>query len=190
MPYSGLDSLPPAVKKLPEKAQKIWLNAFNSAYKQHDGDEEKAFKIAWGAVKNAGYETKKNDNFDIQKIDESNNLVFGWANVSVRKSGEQIVDYQRETIDIDDLEMAAYQFCLDFRETGEMHKGNAKGYLVESFVVTKQKLALMGLPEDSLPLGWWVGFYVPDDSVFAKIKDGTYKMFSIQGTGAKEYVDV
>lgn len=190
MPYSGLASLPPAVKKLPEKAQKIWMNAFNSAYKQHDGDEEKAFKIAWGAVKNAGYETKKSEIFEIAKIDEKHNLVFGWANVSVRKSGEQIVDYQMEMIDPEDLEFAAYQFNLDFRETGEMHKGDGKGFLIESFMVTKQKLALMGLPEDSLPLGWWVGFYIPEDSVFAKVLDGTYKMFSIQGTGAKELVEI
>ncbi|MDZ4231052.1 MAG: ChaB family protein, partial [Dehalococcoidales bacterium] len=31
--YESLDDLPPAVRKLPEKAQKVWLAAFNSAFK-------------------------------------------------------------------------------------------------------------------------------------------------------------
>jgi cation transport regulator ChaB len=50
MPYSQLSDLPPAVKKLPEHAQKIWMGAFNGAYSQYKGDEQKAFATAWAAV--------------------------------------------------------------------------------------------------------------------------------------------
>ena len=32
-------------------AQNIWQSAFNSAYEQYDGDEEKSFAVAWAAVK-------------------------------------------------------------------------------------------------------------------------------------------
>ncbi len=53
MPYPNIDSLPDGVKALPKEAQEIWRNAFNSAVK--DKDEETANKIAWGAVKNAGF---------------------------------------------------------------------------------------------------------------------------------------
>lgn len=57
MPYK-IGSPPDAIKGLPAKAQRIWINAFNSAY--DDGKDEKTcFKIAWGAVANAGY--SKND---------------------------------------------------------------------------------------------------------------------------------
>ena len=56
MPYPTLDSLPDGVKNsLPKDAQEIWRNAFNSGLEQVKGDEEKANKIAWGAVKNAGW---------------------------------------------------------------------------------------------------------------------------------------
>jgi ChaB. len=49
MPYNTISELPPAVKKLSEHEQKVWLSAFNSAFKQSQ-NEEQAFKIAWAAV--------------------------------------------------------------------------------------------------------------------------------------------
>jgi len=50
MPYS-ISEPPERIKKLPSHAQKIWISAFNSAYKQYNKDEEKANKVAWVAVK-------------------------------------------------------------------------------------------------------------------------------------------
>lgn len=50
MPYAK-DNLPDAVKRLPPHAQEIWLSAFNSAYEQYHGDEEKCNATAWAAVK-------------------------------------------------------------------------------------------------------------------------------------------
>jgi hypothetical protein len=49
-----------------------------------------------------------------------------------------------------------------------------------------EKLEKLGLPTDALPTGWWVGFHVEDDAAWARVKDGTYKMFSIQGTALRE----
>jgi len=124
----------------------------------------------------------------IQKIDTDRNLVFGWANISVTKDGEQITDLQDDQIDIEDLEQAAYEFNLSFRESGVNHEGGAIGHVVESFVVTPEKLAKMGLPEGSLPQGWWFGVYVEDDEIFKRVKDGELSMFSIQGTAYPEEV--
>lgn len=60
MPYDSNDKLPDDVKNaLPDDAQTIWRNAFNSAADQNDEDE--AARIAWTAVKNAGFE-KGDDN--------------------------------------------------------------------------------------------------------------------------------
>jgi len=50
MPYK-IDNPPERIKKLPKHAQSIWISAYNSAYKQHDKDEEVSNKIAWSAVK-------------------------------------------------------------------------------------------------------------------------------------------
>ena len=52
MPYS---KAPDRIKGLPSHAKSIWVAAFNSAYKQYSGDEEKSNATAWAAVKKAGY---------------------------------------------------------------------------------------------------------------------------------------
>jgi phage I-like protein/cation transport regulator ChaB len=52
MPYGKKEELPDAVKALPEHGQEIWMAAFNSAFDQYKGDEEKCFAVAWAAVKN------------------------------------------------------------------------------------------------------------------------------------------
>lgn len=56
MPYAGISELPPAVKdNLPKPAQRIFLEVANASLKAGD-DESKAFKKAWSAVENAGFE--------------------------------------------------------------------------------------------------------------------------------------
>ncbi len=61
MPYKKISDLPDSVRdNLPEHAQEIYMEAFNSAWDQYDepeerrGDasrEETAHKVAWSAVK-------------------------------------------------------------------------------------------------------------------------------------------
>lgn len=125
--------------------------------------------------------------FQIAKTDEAERLVFGFANVSIAKDGEEIVDLQGDIIEPADLERAAYGFVLHFRETGEMHKGSAVGQLVESMVFTPDKLAALGIAKDAVPCRWWVGFKLAPEA-FEKVKDGTYQMFSIQGRAEREEV--
>lgn len=124
----------------------------------------------------------------VAKVDNDNNLVFGWAYTSITKDGEQVIDHSGEFVKPEELEKAAYLFNLAFRETGTMHQGESIGKLVESIVVTKEKLESMGLPSDNAPVGWWVGFYIEDDEVFNKIKSGEYNMFSIEGQAIREEV--
>ena len=51
MPYEQIDDLPPSVKDhLPKHAQEIFRAAFNSALEEY-AEEERAFRVAWGAVK-------------------------------------------------------------------------------------------------------------------------------------------
>lgn len=52
MPYASNDELPPAVAgHLPPHAQDIRREAFNLAWDEYGGDEERAFRVAWAAVK-------------------------------------------------------------------------------------------------------------------------------------------
>lgn len=71
MPYKSINELAENVRNvLPEHAQEIYKEAFNSAYDQYDKPserrddadrEETAHKIAWSAVKKAGYEKGNDD---------------------------------------------------------------------------------------------------------------------------------
>ncbi|NLD21618.1 MAG: hypothetical protein GX664_03930 [Bacteroidales bacterium] len=127
---------------------------------------------------------------DISKMNDEQHLVFGWANVSINADGSTPLDWQGDITAPEVLEKAAYQYVLKYRTTGEMHQGEAVGYLVESCMFTKQKMQAMGIPEGILPEGWWVGFYIPDDDVVDKIKSGQYKMFSIQGKAKRIKLDM
>ena len=80
MPYNKISELPPAVKKLTEHKQKVWLSAFNSAFKQSQ-NEEQAFKIAWAAV-----EKLKEENTSI--IDQD---IFEALNVDAEKKKAHVV---------------------------------------------------------------------------------------------------
>jgi cation transport regulator len=54
MPYSKIADLPKSVTdNLPTHAQEIFLATFNSAFNEYNGDEQRSFKVAWGAVKNS-----------------------------------------------------------------------------------------------------------------------------------------
>lgn len=122
----------------------------------------------------------------IQKLNEEDRLVFGWANLPlpVEKAGQPKVDLQGDFIELADLEKAAYEHVLFHREGDEMHTEAVKAQLVESMVFTPEKMEKMGVTWDG-PYGWWVGYQVAED-VWPKVKDGTYKMFSIGGSAVRE----
>lgn len=128
--------------------------------------------------------------FKLTKSDDEERLVFGWASVAQRTDGETVVDWQEDIVEISELEQAAYDFVQFYREGSEMHErgGLDVAVVVESMVFTPDKLALLNIPEGTVPLGWWVGFRILDDDVWAKVKDGTYRMFSIEGQAIREKV--
>ena len=134
---------------------------------------------------------QKEEQFSVFKTDDDKRLVFGWASISIKLDGQQLQDRQQDMIDPEDLEEAAYEYVLNFRDTGEEHRPNLrkKGKLVESCVFTAEKQKAMGLPEGLLPVGWWIGFKIEDDEAWEKVKNGTYRMFSIEGKAQRVPVE-
>lgn len=133
----------------------------------------------------------------IAKSDSEKRLVFGYAKFSEDPTnrGHYYIDRQGDIITPADLESSAYDYVLHSRDSGEMHVSKGAGTLVESFVSTPDKLERMGLPPDSLPVGWWVGYRIhevekgqPDP--FDKIKSGEYTGFSVEGSAVRTPVDV
>jgi len=121
----------------------------------------------------------------IQKTNDEEMLAFGWASVTVTAKGGVVEDYHEDVIDTPELEKAAYEYVELYRDGGEMHERGGCAVLIESIVITKEKKQAMGIPEGTLPEGWWVGFRVTDADVWAKVKDRTYPMFSIEGTAER-----
>lgn len=121
----------------------------------------------------------------IAKLDEDQHLVFGWFNVAVRKDGKLLTDMEEDVVEVEELEKAAYDFVIESRQGGVMHQGNPKAVLVESIVITPEKLEKMGLPPDAVPARWWGGFKVLDGDTWSKVKKGELKMFSIEGEAVR-----
>ncbi len=77
MPYQDVSDLPDSVKKhLPEHAQRIYMKAFNNAWKEYDRPQERrgeetreetAHKVAWAAVKNEYQKDEKSGEWKSKK---------------------------------------------------------------------------------------------------------------------------
>lgn len=126
--------------------------------------------------------------FAIQKSDDDQHLAFGWAYVAQDEAGTQTEDWSGDQLEPAELEQAAYQFVELYREGGEMHERGDCAVLVESMVFTAEKLSALGIPAGTLPVGWWIGFKVTDEDVWAKVKSGEYPMFSIEGSAVREEI--
>lgn len=124
------------------------------------------------------------------KLDNERRLAFGWAYVT-EVDGELSVDHSGDFVDKAAevaLEDAAYEFVKAGREADEMHEVlEDVAKLVESIFLTKEKALAMGITGIT-KFGWWVGFKIVADDVWAKVKDGTYPGFSIRGSGRREAV--
>lgn len=124
--------------------------------------------------------------FAITKSDDALGVVFGWASVVEKVVEGQrlaIVDHQDDIIPGHVLEKAVVKFMEDYRTSGEMHAGEANGVIVESLYLSPEKALAMDLPAEvakQVNTGWWIGVKVTPE-VMQRVKDGTYKMFSIQG---------
>jgi hypothetical protein len=129
---------------------------------------------------------------EFAKTDEDKRQVFGWASV-VELNGQPVVDRQGDWISPDEMEKAAYEYVLKSRKGGHQHKRDGENPfhasdMIESFVMTPEKISKMGLPDDT-PVGWWVGYKVHDEDAWSKIKKGEVTGFSIHGRGKRREVD-
>lgn len=127
----------------------------------------------------------------IGKVDTDRRLVFGWLYVTKRADGTAVVDHSGETVAIEDLEAATYDFALRSRKAGEMHGKGADGAarqvgrLAECVCFTPEKKRALGIPDGTVPDGTWVGFKIDDDAAWAAVKSGRYKMLSLGGRAVR-----
>src|SRR3990167_2246152 len=107
------------------------------------------------------------------KVDEEQQLVFGWASIAADGEERLVIDSDGEAIEPVELEKAVYDYVLDSREANEQHQGEPIAKVVESLMLTPEKASAMGLTIPPMS-GWWLGIKVEDAGAFAKVRDGTY----------------
>ena len=126
---------------------------------------------------------------EIRKLDKDKRQVFGWCSLT-EVDGEPIIDRQGDYIPLEEVEKSAYDYVMTSRKGGDMHRRVGEEPLhtsdmIESFVVTPEKLSKMGLEEDAMPHGWWVGYKIHDDNQWESVKKGDRNYFSIHGRGRR-----
>ena len=126
---------------------------------------------------------------EISKRDDEKRQVFGFCTVT-HLNGEAVIDRQGDYIPLDEIEKSAYTYVINSRKGGDMHARDGESPLhtsdmIESFVITPEKLEKMGLADDALPHGWWVGFKVNDDAQWERVKKSERTGFSIHGSGKR-----
>jgi hypothetical protein len=127
---------------------------------------------------------------EIAKADADKRQIFGWASVAIEKDGTSYTDVQGDVIEPEELEGAVYDFVLDWRESGDSHDGGPpKGRVIESMVFTKEKLDQLGVPEGTLPVGWWLGVQIDDPAHWELVKSGQRPAFSIEGQAIRELIE-
>jgi cation transport regulator ChaB len=93
MPYGSVKELPKEVQSLPAGAKKIFMGAFNSAFKEYG--ETRAFKIAWSAVgrkytkKGSEWVAKSSDEMtvDSTEIEMEEIVAFDAADIRITNDG-------------------------------------------------------------------------------------------------------
>lgn len=127
----------------------------------------------------------------IVKTDVPQRNVFGWASVVAKADGSPVVDLQDDVIEPEELEKAAYDFILKWRDSGDMHDGGpTTGRVIESMVFTLEKQQALGIPAGTMPVGWWLGVHVDDPATFEKVRSGERAAFSIEGQAVREPIEV
>ena len=116
------------------------------------------------------------------KVDQSQQIVYGWAGQYLTESGQPLEDLQGDVITPEEIEKASYEYVLEKRASGVMHEGKTVGHIVASLVTTPDVVKAFFGPDVKVPVGWIIGVKYPDKTIFKKVVSGELSMFSIQGT--------
>lgn len=128
---------------------------------------------------------------EVNKSDDVHRIVGGWFSV-FKLDGNDVVDSDNETIDIDSYRAAAIDFAKEARIANFNHEqGEApRGTLIDNLLIDTEEFAKMlvheitGLPLDDIPvrrLGHFGSFQVHDPDDYREIRENG-AMFSIEGS--------
>ena len=129
---------------------------------------------------------------EIVKVAPEQRRFFGWAYITKRADGSQVIDHSGDVIDTPeawaDLENAFHDYVRDSGDGDDQHELFGASKLIEAFAMTREKAQAMGIPDDTpLPEGLWVGFEAlsspSGDALWERVKRRERSMLSIVGRG-------
>lgn len=186
------------IQALEGEAYTVFMNALENCA-SNGGSVAAQYTAGFLALAEAGYKKGCNGKYKkaekeltvrlekVQKADDDKRQVFGFFSV-VEAGGVPVIDSQGDVMLSQDLEKAVYKYVKFSRMGDDRHDGRCKAILIESMYFSKEKQQALGI--DLGMVGWWGGFEVIDDVMWAKIKTGEYESFSIGGAGRYERFDV
>lgn len=116
--------------------------------------------------------------------------VTGWAAVVTRDDGSQVIDSDDHIIPVEVLKRAVQKAFAESGGAGRIdinHEGETAADLVESFVVTKENRAALGLG-DSGREGWIATIRITDPAVIARVQSGELSELSLKGTAKGRFI--
>jgi len=189
--------LPEAARVLPKAGQSVWMKAFNQALDEGQSETE-ASKIAWAAVKRAGYSKNSNGKWgksmdtDFVLNEEDDTFVFGAPimKIDVQKrivEGFATLNNVDQAGDLVDLDASVEAFSDWFGNIREMHQKIAVGKAID------WKTDVYTDPETGEEYnGIWVRAKISKgaEDTWQKVLDGTLSGFSIGGATLEKQRDI
>lgn len=188
--------LPDAARVLPKAGQAIWLKAFNEALDQGH-EESEASKMAWAAVKRAGYERKDGKKWGKSMetdfvLNEDGSFVFSapLMKVDIQKrivKGFATLDNVDEAGDRVKMDASEEAFSKWFGNIREMHQkiavGKAIDWKPDTFYDEETGKTYNGI---------WVEAKISKgaEDTWQKVLDGTLSGFSIGGATLEKERDL
>lgn len=122
-------------------------------------------------------------------FNDEQRIAAGWLYVCETADGTQVTDHSGQYILADDLERASFDYVLMSRASSQMHtevtdeQGVPIAECCASVVTTREVQEAWGLAPGAMPVGWWIAYYVYDESTWEGVKNGTLPMLSLAGSG-------
>lgn len=122
--------------------------------------------------------------FERKAVDENLRVVHGYAYVCRDPQGEPIFDKGfNTTMDPSELERAFYEYMLTSRVIDLEHDKQPIGRVVGGMVMTRSIQEAFGIT--GMPEGVMLSVLVDDPNVWARVKNGDLKGFSVGGRASK-----
>jgi cation transport regulator ChaB len=200
MPYKSVaeaEARNPGIKKLPGHAKRVWTSAFNSA-KGGGADDSSAARIAWFAVKNAGYH-KKGERWvkmteDVLKATiaiDGDNIAFGipFSKINVKDrtvEGFATLDNIDKVGEVVDFTASQEAFKTWIGNIREMHAPIAVGKAID--ISEKKYTDESGNSYN----GVWVKSRISKgaEDTWQKVLDGTLSGYSVGGKVLERRPDI